>query len=149
VVFLHGVNTAGTVWAPLAAGLDGFQCLLVDRPGCGLSRPLPRPIKDAAELVAFAESFTPELLDVAGLGRTPLVSTSLGGYHALRSAAARPDRVAGVVQLGWPVGAPNERLPLVMRRPLRRRTGRPHLRREGAGFDAHHRRRRRSRRLDG
>ena len=124
VVFLHGVNTSGTVFAPLAAALEGFRCLLIDRPGCGLSGPLPRAVNDSAALAALAETFTPELLDVAGLGRTPLVSTSLGGYHALRAAAARPDRIAGVVQLGWTVGAPSEHLPLVMRLGGSRRLGR-------------------------
>ncbi|HUQ40614.1 MAG TPA: alpha/beta hydrolase [Acidimicrobiales bacterium] len=124
VVFLHGVNTGGTVWAPLAARLPQFRCLLVDRPGCGLSDPLPGRIEDVASFATLAEGFTAELLDVAGIRRAPLVATSLGGYHALRSAAARPDRVSGVVQMGWTVGAPNDRVPLVMRLGGSRRLGR-------------------------
>lgn len=48
VLFLHGVNTSGTVWAPLAARLPGFRCLLVDRPGCGLSDPAAARHDDVA-----------------------------------------------------------------------------------------------------
>jgi pimeloyl-ACP methyl ester carboxylesterase len=123
VVFLHGVNTSGTVFAPLAAALQQFRCLVVDRPGCGLSTPLPRRIEDVAAFADYTESFTVELLDAAGLEGAPIVATSLGGYTALRSASAHPDRVAAVVQLGWTVGAPNEHLPLVMRFGGSRRLG--------------------------
>jgi pimeloyl-ACP methyl ester carboxylesterase len=55
VLFLHGVNTCGTIWAPLAGRLAGVACLLVDRPGCGLSDPLPTPITEVAAFVAFAD----------------------------------------------------------------------------------------------
>jgi pimeloyl-ACP methyl ester carboxylesterase len=40
VVLVHGASNSGTSWAGLVAGLDGFRCLLLDRPGCGLSDPL-------------------------------------------------------------------------------------------------------------
>ena len=125
VLFLHGVNSAGTVFAPLAAALEGrCRCLLVDRPGCGLSQPLPRPVDDVAAFDTFADTFTAELLEQAGVDRATLVSTSLGGYHGLRTAAAHPDRIATLVHLGWTVGAPNEHLPLVMRVGGSRRLGR-------------------------
>ncbi len=55
VVFVHGASNAGTSWASLAALLGGFRCLLLDRPGCGLSDPLPQPLDDSARLAAFAD----------------------------------------------------------------------------------------------
>ena len=32
VLFVHGGSTCGTSWADLVARLDGFRCLLLDRP---------------------------------------------------------------------------------------------------------------------
>lgn len=42
LVFIHGVAVAGSSWVLLADALkNDFSCLLVDRPGCGLSDPIP------------------------------------------------------------------------------------------------------------
>ena len=41
VVFIHGASNGGSSWASLVARLDGFRCIMLDRPGCGLSDPLP------------------------------------------------------------------------------------------------------------
>jgi hypothetical protein len=41
VLFLHGGPNTGSTWVPLVAHLDGLRCLLVDRPGTGLSAPYP------------------------------------------------------------------------------------------------------------
>jgi 2-hydroxy-6-oxonona-2,4-dienedioate hydrolase len=37
LLFLHGGPNAGSTWAPLATHLQNFRCLILDRPGCGLS----------------------------------------------------------------------------------------------------------------
>lgn len=115
VLFVHGVGNSGTSWAPLVARLTGFRCLVLDRPGCGLSDPLEGRFDDVAGFVPFAESLLVEVLDGLGVERAHLVATSLGGYHALRTAAAHPRRVRGVAELGWTVGAPIARTPIVMR----------------------------------
>lgn len=114
VVFLHGANTSGSSWAPLAAGLDGFRRIVVDRPGTGLS-PAPPTAIDERTLEGFADGFTPDLLDALGLERASLVATSFGGYLALRGAAAVPDRIERMVQFSWPAGAPTSGLPWFMR----------------------------------
>lgn len=114
VVFLHGANTSGSSWATLTAGLVGFQRIVVDRPGTGLSPAAPTPI-DARSLEAFADAFMADLLDALGLGRAHVVATSFGGYLALRGAAAVPDRIDRMVQFSWPAGAPTSGLPLFMR----------------------------------
>jgi Alpha/beta hydrolase family len=56
VVFVHGASTAGTSWASLAARLDEFRCILIDRPGCGLSPPLSEGLADMARLGRFADA---------------------------------------------------------------------------------------------
>jgi 2-hydroxy-6-oxonona-2,4-dienedioate hydrolase len=121
VVFVHGGSNAGSSWARLAARLSGFRCLLLDRPGCGLSEPLTGRL-DAHGLHEVARTQLIDVLDALELPFAHVVATSFGGLSALLSAAAHPERICRVVQLGWPVGAPIAHVPMVMRisaiRPL-------------------------------
>ena len=53
ILFIHGANTSGTSWATLAAKLPSFRCLLLDRPGTGLSPALPaRPTTTELKFLA-------------------------------------------------------------------------------------------------
>ena len=115
VVFVHGGSIDGTSWAPLVAQLDGFHCVLLDRPGCGLSEPLTAGFDDVERLGIFADALVIDVLDALGLDRADVVATSFGGYMALRAAAAHPHRIGRVVEFGWTIGAPIGRVPLVMR----------------------------------
>ena len=93
----------------------GFRCVMLDRPGCGLSDPLTTGFDDVERLGAFAETMIVDLLDAMGVHEAHVVATSFGGYVALRTAAAHPDRICRVVELGWTVGAPIARVPVIMR----------------------------------
>jgi pimeloyl-ACP methyl ester carboxylesterase len=124
VLFVHGASNSGTSWAPLAARLCGFQCLLLDRPGCGLSEPLGRTFDDVESFGRFAESLVVDVLDALRIERAHIVSTSLGGYHALRTAAVHQHRVRSLTEVGWTVGAPVEKTPIIMRIAGMRRLGR-------------------------
>lgn len=115
VVFVHGASNSGVSWAPLVARLDGFHCLLVNRPGCGLSEPLPYTLDDPERLGAYGDGLIVDVLDALGLDHAHVVATSFGGYFALRAAAAHPDRVDRVVEFGWTVGAPVGAVPLMLR----------------------------------
>jgi pimeloyl-ACP methyl ester carboxylesterase len=115
VVFVHGASNGGTSWASLAARLEEFRCVLVDRPGCGLSPPLGRPLADMAALGAFADGLVVDVLDAIDVGRAHVVGTSFGGYFVLRAAAAHPDRIDRLVTLSWSFGVPVTSTPLVMR----------------------------------
>ena len=55
LVFIHGAPIAGTSWADLATCLHDVRCILVDRPGCGLSDP------------AASAPFTARLATVPGM----------------------------------------------------------------------------------
>jgi 2-hydroxy-6-oxonona-2,4-dienedioate hydrolase len=114
VLFIHGANTSGASWASVTARMAGFRCLILDRPGTGLSQPLSRRI-DATSLQEIADTLVVDVLDALDLASTHLVATSLGGYVALRAAAASPDRIDRMVQFSWPVGAPIARLPWFLR----------------------------------
>ncbi len=120
VLFIHGAPNSGSTWAPLIPHLDGFRCFLVDRPGTGLSDDrVLRP----DELCDVADRFVAEVLDGLELPRAHVVASSLGGFLALRSAAATPDRVDRMVQMACPAFAPGMRTPDFLRaiqiRPLR------------------------------
>lgn len=115
VLFVHGVNNGGTSWGPLVARMSGFRCVLLDRPGCGLSDRLATRFDDVDAFVPFAETMIVDVLDALGLESAHVVATSLGGYHALRTAAAHADRVRSVVEFSFPIGAPIGDTPWLMR----------------------------------
>jgi pimeloyl-ACP methyl ester carboxylesterase len=114
VLFIHGANTSGISWARLAAASQGLRCLVLDRPGTGLSRPLPQRI-DPASLAELGDTLVPDVLDALGLDSAHVVASSFGGYIGLRAAAATPDRVGRMVQFSWPLGSPARRIPLFLR----------------------------------
>jgi pimeloyl-ACP methyl ester carboxylesterase len=114
-LFVHGGSVSGTTWATLAASLPGVRCLLLDRPGCGLSEPLAVPPTDLDAVAAYADRLVADVLDAFEIERGHVVATSAGGYFALRGAAAHPERVDRLVELSWPVGTPIEQVPFAMR----------------------------------
>lgn len=115
-VLLHGGSIAGTSWATLAGALEGVRCVLVDRPGCGLSEPIVGgPLKDLRSVEAYADELLGDLLDALGLDAAAVGATSYGGFFAFRGAAAAPDRVTRLVEYSWLVGAPSDGAPLTAR----------------------------------
>ena len=116
ILLVHGASNAGTSWVDLVARLDGFRCLALDRPGCGLSEPVTSaPLRDIDAIEAYADTLVPDVLDALDVPRAHVVATSYGGYFALRGAAAHPDRIERVVELSWPMGAPMDKAPVFMR----------------------------------
>jgi pimeloyl-ACP methyl ester carboxylesterase len=115
VLFIHGTSNCGASWAPLVAQLPRSRCLVPDRPGCGLSDPLPSRFEGVQQLVDFADDFVPTVLDALDIDRAAVVSTSFGGLLAVHSAAAHPERFDRLLHFAWTFGAPIEKFPLVMR----------------------------------
>ena len=112
VVFIHGGPNAGSTWAPMLRYFHGFRCLLVDRPGTGLSEPYPITAADIAE---FGAGFVANLLDGLDLEQAHVVASSFGGHLALRSASAHPGRFMRMVQMAQPAAAPDGHIPRFMR----------------------------------
>jgi 2-hydroxy-6-oxonona-2,4-dienedioate hydrolase len=116
VVFIHGGSIAGTCWADLAASLHDVRCILVDRPGCGLSDPIAGgPWRDLESVQRYADRLLTDLLDALELERSVVAATSYGGFFALRGAAATPDRVEQLIEYSWLVGAPAAAAPFTAR----------------------------------
>jgi 2-hydroxy-6-oxonona-2,4-dienedioate hydrolase len=101
IVFLPGTMVSGPAWGALVRELAGYRCLLVDRPGEGLSEPIAFPRGLYGETVA---AIGRGLFDALGLERTAVVGHSIGNVWALRAALAMPSRVDRVVLIsGGPV----------------------------------------------
>ncbi|MDH3518674.1 MAG: alpha/beta hydrolase, partial [Acidimicrobiia bacterium] len=113
VLYLHGSPNSGSTWVPILPFMAGFRSLLVDRPGTGLSE--PAPISSLEEVNRLADRMVVEVMDGLGIEKAHLVASSLGGYIALRSAAAAPDRFDRMVQMALPGGAPGWRTPVFMK----------------------------------
>lgn len=112
VLFIHGGPNAGTTWAGILRYFDGYRSLVVDRPGTGLSDQVPVTVET---MPGFAADFVPDILTSLGLEQAYVVASSLGGYIALHSAAAHPDRIIRMVQMACPAFAPGVAMPPFMR----------------------------------
>ena len=115
VLFVHGASNGGSSWASLVARLDGFRCILLDRPGCGLSDPLTARLRGIDDIERYADTMIPDVLDALELASAHVIATSYGGYFALRAAAAHPERVERLVEFSWTIGARMSKVPMVMR----------------------------------
>lgn len=109
---MHGGPNSGSAWAPLVGRLNGFRSLFLDRPGTGLSEPLDI---SPGELGDVADVFVADVLDALDIDKAHIVASSFGGFLALRSAAATPDRFGGMVQMACPAGAAGMAMPTFMK----------------------------------
>lgn len=117
VVFVHGAAVAGSSWVLLADALrDAFRCILIDRPGCGLSDPVPNgPLRDPTEFQQLADELVPDVLDSLELDSAAIACTSMGGFFGFRAAIAHPERISRIVEYSWPMGTPMRKVPVMMR----------------------------------
>lgn len=112
VLFIHGGPNAGTTWAPMLPHLPGFRCLLLDRPGTGLSDPYAVTEHNLAE---FGSRLVGDVLTGLGIEQADVVVSSFGGHLAIRSAASEPTRIRRMVQMACPALAPGESAPPFMK----------------------------------
>ena len=110
--FVHGGPGAATIFAPVAAAMTDFRCLLIDRPGCGLS---PAITYSGARLDDLMSEVITSSLDTLRLDRVSLVTSSFGGSCALWFAERHPERIAKIVHLGCPAFLSESKLPFMVR----------------------------------
>ncbi len=95
IVFLHGTRLSRAQWSPQLRRLSAsFRCVAIDLPGHGALAAEPFTVEAAVETVCRA------IEDEVPSGRAILVGLSMGGYVAIDTAEARPERVAGLVLAG-------------------------------------------------
>ena len=97
LLFVHGTAGAGPVWASLARELGDFRCLLLDRPGWGLSSAVDYSRYEYGTVIADVLA---GVLDGLGIERAHVVGGSIGDLWALRMAARHSSRVNRVALLG-------------------------------------------------
>jgi len=101
-----GTGGTGPYWAPLVGTLADRRCLLMDRPGWGLSGPVDYRDDDYGALVA---GILASVLDRLDIERSDVIGASIGALWALRLAQQQPTRVGRLVLLG---GFPNTEVPI-------------------------------------
>jgi pimeloyl-ACP methyl ester carboxylesterase len=111
-LFIHGVMTAGSSFAPLATRIKGVRCLVLDRPGCGLSEPWTL---DGPTFRNEAVAVMAAVLDALGLERADLVGNSLGALWSTWLAIDRPERVGRLALVGPSAGMPGVQVPMSLR----------------------------------
>jgi 2-hydroxy-6-oxonona-2,4-dienedioate hydrolase len=111
VLFIHGGPNSGSTWAPLVARLRGLRCLVLDRPGTGLSDPFDWHQHD---LRTVFETHVVDVLDALELPSAHLVASSSGSDFAILAGALHPDRVLRSVHMSCPGFAPGIQVPFFM-----------------------------------
>lgn len=112
VLFIHGGPNSGSTWAPLIEHIEDMRCLVLDRPGTGLSE----GVKWRRDMVIdFASSLVSDTLSAVGLDKAHVVASSFGGYCAFWSAVHTPDRILRMVQMGCPALLPGQQPPPFMK----------------------------------
>lgn len=111
VVLVHGTGGPGT-WPSLVSRLTGLRCIMLDRPGWGLSAPVDYSAKPYNALIA---ELLGGVLDALALDRAHVAGASIGDNWALRLAQTHPARVGRVVLLGGGPLLPEVRIPTFIR----------------------------------
>jgi pimeloyl-ACP methyl ester carboxylesterase len=109
LLFVHGGPNAASTWLPLIRLLSDFRCVLLERPGCGLSEPVARPARRVRTQVVQLVADALAALDVPPMA---VVASSFGSYCTLAYAVAHPDRIAQMIHLGCPALVPGMGMPL-------------------------------------
>lgn len=109
LLFVHGGPSAASKWAPLVERLPDFRCLLLERPGCGLSE-LPRA--GPRRVRAYVAQMVDDALTALDSEPAAIVASSFGSFCVLAAALARRDRMPRLVHMGCPALAPGVATPL-------------------------------------
>jgi pimeloyl-ACP methyl ester carboxylesterase len=111
IIFIHGSPNGAATWIPLTAHLRHRRCLLVERPGAGLSS----PVVDWGDHRSASIAVLDAVLSRFALDRVDLAGSSFGGLYAYNFALAYPERVRSLIQLGSPGGPATLGMPAIFR----------------------------------
>jgi pimeloyl-ACP methyl ester carboxylesterase len=118
LLFIHGGPNAGTTWVQLASLMREYTCILLDRPGCGLSGVISYQYLSNTGLTDIIVSVIDSLLHYFFINKLPVVASSLGGYMALKYTLQRPDRVSKLILEGCPAMIETSVVPQFMKMML-------------------------------
>jgi len=92
ILFVHGFPLDRTMWRPVASALTGWQRILPDLRGLGLSE----APEDPYSMAEYADDLA-ALLDVLRVPDAVVCGLSMGGYVAFELLRRHPGRVRGLV----------------------------------------------------
>lgn len=115
MLFIHGGPNAGSTWLELASLLPDYQCLILDRPGCGLSDGYSYNDLTLDKLENLVVSVIDSVLDHFKLEKSLFLASSFGGYWAIRYGLKRPERIEHMIQEGAPALVEGSTLPSFMK----------------------------------
>jgi len=102
LLFIHGGPAAGSLWYQLVARMQDHTCILVDRPGCGLSEPVSYHNLSRERLTDIMSSVIDGVLDQLGIESLPVVGSSFGSYLSMLYTLRNPTRFTKLVVEGCP-----------------------------------------------
>jgi 2-hydroxy-6-oxonona-2,4-dienedioate hydrolase len=111
LLFVHGTAGPGA-WPSLVRELKGFRCIILDRPGWGLSSALDY---SKHEFPTVTASVLRGVLDGLGIDRAAVIANSIGTVWALRLAAQHPSMVSHLALLGGGPIVPEVHVPGIIR----------------------------------
>jgi pimeloyl-ACP methyl ester carboxylesterase len=146
VLLIHGTGGPGSL-PSLVSELSGLRCLMLDRPGWGLSSPIDYAQHEYKTVVADLLSGA---LDALGIDQAHVIGASIGNNWALRLAQRQPARIGRIVLLGGSPLVPEIQVPgfirllsspvgaVIVRLPLKPKMVQGQLRQlgHGASLDA-------------
>lgn len=94
LLFVHGGTAVGSTWVPLIDRIKGRRCIVIDRPGCGLSDPVDYHSIDPRR---YSTEVITGVLDELDVDSAAVIGNSYGGTIGFFVAFDRPDRVSSLV----------------------------------------------------
>ena len=115
LLLIHGGPNAGSTWLEIASLLEGYQCLILDRPGCGLSDAVSYKNIDLEKIVDIISSTIGAVQDHFEISKMSILSSSFGSYWAIWYAIRNPERVGKLIMEGCPAMVEGSRVPDFMK----------------------------------
>jgi 2-hydroxy-6-oxonona-2,4-dienedioate hydrolase len=115
LLFVHGAPNAGSTWAQLVSFLPGYKCILIDRPGCGLSDAISYKNISPRDIADIIVSVIDRVLDYFNIDKAPVISSSFGGYLVLLYTLQKPKRISKLIFEGCPAMVEGSGLPPFMK----------------------------------
>ena len=112
LLFVHGAPNSGSTWVQLLPFFPSYKCILLDRPGCGLSEPISyKNISGIDDVTEIIVSVIDGILDHFNIESASFVPSSFGGYLVLMYTLQRPKRVNKLIFEGCPAMVEGSHLP--------------------------------------
>lgn len=112
LLMVPGGSGEAIIFAALAAELQGWRMIIINRPGGGLSDGVDHRQVNLRQL---AVNTLRTVADEFGLDEVPIVCNSMGGLWSFWYALEHPERVSKMVQMGCPALILNTSAPFPMR----------------------------------